>query len=133
MYWALTGYLTGFVAALFLHSFLVGALMADRLYAVPFLILFILLTAAEVETWFWGRWKHVIQRRRRDGLLSRSFCAGVGAAAGFLIYPVTAALWSLLEEKALVVAFLLIGLCLSAALTSAWYLLTRFPKANDNL
>jgi hypothetical protein len=141
MYWALTGYLTGFVTAFLLHSLFAGAFILYRLYAIPFLILFVLISAMDTETWFLGRWKRAIERRRADGLLSRCFCTSIGGVAGFLIYPVAALLWwAFLEEEARwspgvevrsQVGIVLLVFFPSAALFLAWYLLTRFPKSND--
>jgi hypothetical protein len=133
MYWTLTGYLAGFVTAFFLHALFTGAVMIDRLYAIPFVILLVLFIAADTESWFLGRWKRAIEKRRADGTLSRYYCTGIGAGVGLLVYPIAAFLWHLEEESrwSSGVGIALLVSLLGAALFLVWYLLTRFPKSND--
>ena len=135
MYWALTGYVGGFLTALFIHASTVGRFTSDLLWVAGLFALFLLMVAADVEGFLLGRWGREIARRRAAGILSWRFCALLGAVFGALVYPLVALAWHLfLGDRARghsMVGIALIVFAVGAALFLVWYLLTRFPKSND--
>jgi len=135
MYWTLTGYIGGFISAFFLHSLAAGTFSPVYLWALPPLALFIVYCAADIETSFLYRWKQQIARRRAAGVLTRRFCLILGATTGAVIYPIIVLLWrTFLDNEARkhsIVGIALMVVSLSVSLFLAWYLLTRFPKANE--
>jgi uncharacterized membrane protein YeaQ/YmgE (transglycosylase-associated protein family) len=135
MYWALTGYSGGFLAAFVMHSYAVGHFTSELLWVLALFAFLLLLVAVDAEALFLARWGRKITRRRAAGILTWKFCSMVGTVVGAVVYPVVALLrHHFLDEQSrdreVVGIALIVGL-VGSALLLVWYLLMRFPKSDD--
>jgi hypothetical protein len=135
MYWALTGYVGGFLGAFALHSITLGHFAVELLWLMALFAFLLLLIAVDAEALFLGRWGREIAHRRVAKILTWRFCVAVGAMIGAVAYAMVAALQHFFFSASRgyeVLGITLIVVTAGAALLLVWYLLMRFPRSNHD-